>query len=68
MDRPDELIPANERRVRQGGLMRCCLATIGNSTELSKAGTTLSCEFESDDPDNQKMIVGDDGIWEWNRP
>lgn len=59
--------PANERPLRHGGLMRCCIATVAESTEPSEVGTVLSCKYESD-PDNQNMIVAPDGVWEWNRP
>lgn len=62
----DSPVPAKERRVRHGGLMRCCLATLAESIEPSHVGSTLSCKYE-DDPNNQNMIVADDGVWEWNR-
>lgn len=60
-------VPANQRRVRQGGLMRCCLGTIAESEEPSKVGTVLSCKYERD-PDNENMIVALDGVWEWTGP
>lgn len=62
----EDVLPANQRRVRMGGLMRCCLATLGECEEPSTVGTVLSCKYESD-PDNQQMIVAADGVWEWNR-
>lgn len=58
--------PANERMVRQGGLMRCCLATLAATTTESQVGTTLSCQYEGDRKD--QMIVATDGVWEWNHP
>lgn len=60
-----ETRPANERQVRMGGLMRCCLATLADTTTESAVGTTLSCKYESD-PNNEQMIVAADGVWEWN--
>jgi hypothetical protein len=60
-------VPANERYVRQGGLMRCCLGTLAECQEPSEIGTVLSCKYESN-PDNQQMIVAADGVWEWNYP
>lgn len=62
---PDE-VPANERRVRQGGLMRCCIGTIDDSTEPTRVGTTLSCKYEPPDRATT-MVVALDGIWEWQR-
>lgn len=61
----DEPVPASERRVRTGGLMRCCLHTVGNSEEPSSIGTVLDCEFE--EAGNARMVVAADGVWEWNR-
>lgn len=58
-------VPANQRRVRIGGLFRCCLATLGESDAPSVVGTVLSCKYESN-PDNGNMIVATDGVWEWN--
>ena len=60
-------IPANQRMVRQGGLMRCCLHTLAKDTQLSVVGSTLVCEYETV-KDVPQMIVADDGVWEWNRP
>jgi hypothetical protein len=56
---------ANLRRVRQGGLMRCCLSTICESIADTQVGSVLSCKYESD-PNNEQMIVAADGVWEWN--
>lgn len=57
--------------VRQGGLMRCCLATL---QEAAEAGTLpwqvgeakLDCQFE--EPGNAQMRLAADGVWEWNSP
>lgn len=62
----DQPMPANQRRVRHGGLFRCCLGTIAESTTSSVPGTTLDCKYES--AGNGNLIVGADGVWEWNRP
>lgn len=59
-------VAANERMVRIGGLMRCCLATLGNSESPSVVGTVLDCQYET--PGNANMVVAQDGVWEWNRP
>lgn len=53
-------------RVRQGGLMRCCLATLAEYDGPCEIGTTLSCKYEGN-PDNKNMIIASDGVWEWNR-
>lgn len=64
--------PANVRLVRQGGLMRCCLATIRESTELTEPGAVLHCSYcdhaERGADCFHLMIVAEDGIWEWNHP
>lgn len=66
VDLGDEPVPANERRVRVGGLMRCCLQTLALSEEPSSIGTVLDCQYEK--PGNATMVVAADGIWEWNHP
>lgn len=56
-------------RVRQGGLMRCCLLTLDDAmAELIKIylpqpaiGERVSCGYCSD-----WMIRADDGAWEWD--
>lgn len=60
-------VPANERMVRQGGLMRCCLSTLADTDTPSEVGTKLSCKYESD-PNNEQMVVASDGVWEWRGP
>ena len=60
-----QAMPANQRPVRPGGLMRCCLGTLADSVEETTPGSIMSCKAEP--PDNQNMIVAVDGIWEWNR-
>lgn len=53
--------PDNEWLVRQGGLMRCCLATIDNSTEPASEGKVKHCLYCS------SSVVLKDGAWEWKR-
>lgn len=57
-----------EYRVYQGGLMRCCLATLDDfmaTTEHPpKEGDILHCAYHGD---NGGMIFRD-GAWHWNRP
>jgi hypothetical protein len=65
--REDEVLPANQRPVRTGGLMRCCLHTLADTTTPSKVGDRLSCAYESD-PNNEQMVVALDGVWEWRGP
>ena len=60
------MIPARDRLVRQGGLMRCCLATINETYDVTEVGDMLDCKYEN--PGNKNLIVADDGVWEWNRP
>lgn len=59
-----KVMPANERRVRHGGLMRCCLGTLAESTIPSEPGTILDCQYEAEG--NKQMRVAADGVWEWN--
>jgi hypothetical protein len=54
-------VPGNERLVHQGGLMRCCLLSIGANTEPTEVGSKMTCAY-GDTP----MIVGDDGAWKWD--
>jgi hypothetical protein len=57
--------PANERRVRAGGLMRCCLATLAASAAITSAGSVMQCAYSEDR--SHSMRVAADGVWEWNR-
>jgi hypothetical protein len=58
-----------EYRVRHGGLMRCCLASLQGAmaerTEPLQEGETIFCKYC--DPNNGGMIFRN-GAWEWNRP
>lgn len=55
-----------EARVRVGGLMRCCLATLDAAmaarTELPKEGEVLPCAHCT------SSMVFNNEAWEWNRP
>jgi hypothetical protein len=62
MDQPTPSDP--NKRVRIGGLMRCCMATL-DTTVIKKApkeGDTIECRYCSD------QMVWKDGAWEWVRP
>lgn len=52
-------------RVRDGGLMRCCLATLdaamAEAAEPPKEGDTLLCKYCKGDGMRFR-----DGAWEWN--
>lgn len=63
-ERDPDVVRVDDRRVRQGGLMRCCLSTISDSTEPSRVGDVLDCKYEK--PGNANMRVAADGVWEWN--
>ena len=58
-----------EYRVREGGLMRCCLATLDAhmlaATEAPKEGETLECRYEKNQP--RPRMRWRKGAWEWNR-
>lgn len=51
--------PANERLVRQGGMMRCCTGTLAESKDMTAVGDTMDCRYCSG-----KMKVAEDGIWQ----
>ena len=60
-----------QTKVAQGGLMRCCLATIGafvaaHGSELARAGLPLDCHYE--EAGNQRIILDERYIWRWNAP
>jgi len=54
--------------VRQGGLMRCCLATLDEAMEARTMppndGDVIHCKYHAD---NDGMIFRA-GAWEWNQP
>jgi hypothetical protein len=53
-------------RVRHGGLMRCCLATLEERMATCApdpvVGEQLKCKYC-----NNWMRFGEDGAWEWDR-
>lgn len=55
-----------EYKVRQGGLMRCCLASLDEAMEAATSppeeGNTLRCKYCS----NSMIFVND--AWQWDRP
>lgn len=60
-----------QTKVAQGGLMRCCLATIDeyvatHADQSPKFGLILDCKYEK--PGNAQVVLDTSGIWRWNRP
>lgn len=51
---------AGEKRIRIGGLMRCCLKTIEEAETKNVEGETLACRWCSGDG-----MVYRNGAWEW---
>lgn len=52
----------NERRIRIGGLLRCCIATVHEIDAMTKPGDIRECNYCH----KPSLRVGDDGVWEWN--
>jgi hypothetical protein len=57
-------------KIRIGGLMRCCIATIDilydeNPGMAVTEGQTLQCRYAPENPDHR--IRFRDGAWEWDR-
>jgi hypothetical protein len=50
------------KRIRSGGLMRCCTSTIARHSGPETEGTTLSCDTCA-----APMVIKA-GAWEWYRP
>lgn len=55
--------PGNQRSVRNGGLMRCCLATLSKIEDATFRGQVVPCMYEP----HGHMVVAADGVWEWQR-
>lgn len=55
----------DETKVAIGGLMRCCLHTLGSvpDDKVVAEGETLDCMYEA--PGNKQMILIR-GRWRWN--
>lgn len=57
-----------EERVVEGGLFRCCLASLHEhlilAQEPSVEGETLDCRYE---PEGNRNLVFQDGAWRWNK-
>lgn len=63
-----EQLTYNDTLVRKGGLMRCCLQSLGEWVEHNKDqpiedGKILDCRFEK--PLNKKMVL-EGRTWRWN--
>ena len=55
----------NERRIRHGGLMRCCIASIYEYEGPQEPGkTVIGCKYHAD-KDKPMARLADDGVWEW---
>lgn len=59
-------------KVRQGGLMRCCLHSIqeamSRATEPPNEGDTLTCAYGGASHAEDGKMRFRDGAWEWNQP
>lgn len=56
--------------VHQGGLMRCCLATLGDfinekPDQIIYEGDVLNCRYEKNQ--TEPKMVYHKGAWRWNR-
>lgn len=53
----------NEHKLRPGGVMRCCIATLEIRTTKGppEEGETLPCQWCS------SGLIYRDGAWEWDR-
>ena len=59
----------DQTTIKHGGLMRCCLTTIGDYVaehqhEQATEGFILDCKYERKGNCN---IILSGGIWQWNR-
>jgi hypothetical protein len=55
-----------DTKVRQGGLMRCCIQTLIEDMERDvQVGDTIDCKYETSC--DEQMIVAEDGVIEWNQ-
>ena len=54
----DDRVPANSRGVWTTGLMKCCTATLMETSEATRSGDTIDCKYCE-----ARMIVGEDGYW-----
>lgn len=53
-----------KRRMRDGGLYRCCVKTLSEYSGSEAVGTSLVCETHP--ADGNMMVVAADGVWEWS--
>lgn len=54
---------SQESKIRQGGLMRCCIETITIYQGSDEEGKVIDCAYEK--LGNQQLRYRD-GAWEWN--
>lgn len=52
----------NQRRVRMGGLLRCCIATVAEMESETQPGDRAACTYCKE----STLRVADDGVWEWD--
>jgi hypothetical protein len=58
----------SERQARVGGLLRCCLASIGEYEGEEVPGeTVIGCKYHADKNEPQARLAAD-GVWEWVGP
>lgn len=61
------MIAETEYRIRRGGLMRCCIASIydamDTAVDIPKEGDVLKCKYCSD----KLGMRFHNGAWEWAR-
>lgn len=55
-------------KIRIGGLMRCCIETVGDlypdgPAQTAHQGQILQCKYAEDNPEHRMIFR--DGAWEW---
>lgn len=53
-----------QRRVREGGLLPCCMEELTRYSGTEAVGTELVCAVHP--ADGNTMVVAADGVWEWS--
>ena len=51
-----------ELSLNQGGVMRCCAASLYNSLVTENEGDTFECEY------CKTRLIVKNGVWQWNQP
>jgi hypothetical protein len=55
----------SQRQVRIGGVLRCCMASVGEYEGPEVPGeTVIGCKYHKDQ-NEPVMRLAADGIWEW---